>query len=448
MLCHKCGKDIGDDAFCKYCGSRINVVDTAKKDVDIFSNGYKKADYNLLKTQASENGQKGLKIYVDGYIKDVRSTGSTNFMIINTNEDNEWVIRPINSKSNLDFVKEYIGRHVRINCSYEGKSEKLQMPVAIFEDIYDYNSKTSTRDEDSISNESEKQKYVNDENSKKKNGDEEDIAKIKDAWGEVVSAFGNFGKNYVKAVKELYGNNESNNEKQVAKQETKIKEEESEVEKLHNNLRALKEMYDIGLLNLDEYNEKRNTILNNGKKEVNKQNSKKVRKCPYCGEILEAYTLECPTCGNKISDGYISSAMEEFKDGLNRIDGEYAQTMLNVTKGDNSLGMYEAKSSFHDKKAEYIRNFIIPVSVNDMLDFMVLAKSNVVLKLYKKKIGIFNMCGYGDWESVKNAKKTSDAWFSMMQQIYDKACVSLKDGETFNTIKNMYEEVRKQMIVF
>lgn len=444
MLCHNCGKDIGDDAFCKYCGSRINVVNITKRNVDIFSDGYKEADYNLLKTPASENGQKGLKIYVDGYIKDVRSLGTSNFIIINTKEDNEWVIRPINSKSNLDSVKEYIGRHVRINCSYEGKSEKLQMPVAIFEDIYDYNSQTSTKDNYSNIKANTTSKR---EISKENNSDEEDIAKIKEAWGNVVTAFGSIGTNYVKAVKELYGFNEAKDGKQVVKQET-IKNEENEVEKLHKNLKSLKEMYDSGLLNIDEYNEKRDLILNNGKKETKKPNPKKIRKCPHCGEILEAYTLECPTCGNKISNGFVSSAMEEFKDGLNRIDDEYAQTMLNVTKSDNSLGMYEAKSSFHDKKAEYIRNFIIPVSVNDMLDFMILAKSNVVLKLYKKKIGIFNMCGYGDWESVKNAKKTSDAWFSMMQQIYDKAQVSLKDSEALNVIKQMYDEVKKEIIVF
>lgn len=444
MLCHKCGKDIGDDTFCKYCGSRINVVNIAKKDVDIFSDGYKEADYNLLKTPASENGQKGLKIYVDGYIKDVRSLGTSNFMIINTKEDNEWVIRLVNSKSNLDSVKEYIGRHVRINCSYEGKSEKLQMPVAIFEDIYDYNSQTSTKDNDSNIKANTTSKR---EISKENNSDEEDIAKIKEAWGNVVTAFGSIGTNYVKAVKELYGFNEAKDGKQVVKQET-IKNEKNEVEKLHKNLKSLKEMYDSGLLNIDEYNEKRDLILNNGKKELKKPNPKKIRKCPHCGEILEAYTLECPTCGNKISNGFVSSAMEEFKDGLNRIDDEYAQTMLNVTKQDNSLGMYEAKSSFNDKKADYIRNFIIPVSVNDMLDFMILAKSNVETKLYKKKVGLFNLCGYGNVYDVHNAKKMSDAWFSMMQQIYDKAQISLKESEAFNTIKQMYDEIKKEIVVF
>lgn len=447
MICHNCGKDIGDGAFCKYCGSKINVVNTAKRAVDIFSDGYKEVDYNLLKTPASENEQKGLKIYVDGYIKDVRSLGTSNFMIINTKEDNEWVIRPVNSNSNLDFVKDYIGRHVRINCSYEGRSEKLQMPVAIFEDIYDYNSKTSTKNDDSVSNEGKKINYVNNENLKQKNSDDEDIAKIKEAWENVVTAFGSIGKNYVKAVKELYGFNEAKDEKQVVKQET-IKKEENEVEKLHKNLKSLKDMYDSGLLNLDEYNEKRDLILNNGKKEIKKPNSKKIRKCPHCGEILEVYTLECPTCGNKISNGFVSSAMEEFKDGLNRIDDEYAQTMLNVTKQDNSLGMYEAKNSFNDKKADYIRNFTIPVSVNDMLDFMILAKSNVETKLYKKKVGLFNLCGYGNVYDVHNAKKMSDAWFSMMQQIYDKAQISLKESEAFNTIKAMYDEIKKEIVVF
>lgn len=444
MICHNCGKDIVDGAFCKYCGSKINVVNTAKRAVDIFSDGYKEADYNLLKTPASENGQKGLKIYVDGYIKDVRSLGTSNFMIINTKEDNEWVIRPVNSKSNLDSVKEYIGRHVRINCSYEGKSEKLQMPVAIFEDIYDYNSQTSTKDNDSNIKANTISKR---EISKENNSDEEDIAKIKEAWGNVVTAFGSIGTNYVKAVKELYGFNEAKDGKQVVKQET-IKNEKNEVEKLHKNLKSLKEMYDSGLLNIDEYNEKRDLILNNGKKEIKKPNPKKIRKCPHCGEILEAYTLECPTCGNKISNGFVSSAMEEFKDGLNRIDDEYAQTMLNVTKQDNSLGMYEAKNSFNDKKADYIRNFTIPVSVNDMLDFMILAKSNVETKLYKKKVGLFNLCGYGNVYDVHNAKKMSDAWFSMMQQIYDKAQISLKESEAFNTIKQMYDEIKKEIVVF
>ena len=41
-----------------------------------------------------------------------------------------------------------------------------------------------------------------------------------------------------------------------------------------------------------------------------------------------------------------------------------------------------------------------------------------------------------------------DAWFSMMQQIYDKAQISLKDSEALNAIKQMYDEVKKEIIVF
>ena len=434
MLCSNCGKDIGQDEFCKYCGTKTNYKDKYRSQVDIFSSGYQEPNYDLLNTFATENGQKGIKIFVDGNIKDVINKSSIKYLLVNTLQDKDWIILPANKNADLESIKSYIGRHVRFNCVYEGKSGKLQLPVATSEDVYDYNTQISTKDDD-----------LNKVNITE-DSDKVAISKIAEVWDGVVTAFRNVGKNYIAAAKQLQGF--ENSDKETVREEPTKQEQDNEVDKLNKNLRTLKEMYDNGLLDFDEYNKKRDLILNNEKKEIKKPNNEKIRKCPYCGEILEAYSFECPSCRNKINDGFVSSAIAEFKNGLDRINEDYSQSMLIVMQKNDYFSRLDVKNTFNDKKVDYIKNFIIPVSVNDMLDFMILAKSNVEIKLYKKKAGIFDFCGYSDINDKLNAKKMSDAWFSMMQQIYDKAQISLQDSEAFNIIKQMYDEVKMQMIVF
>src|SRR5574344_1439281 len=81
----------------------------------------------------------------------------------------------------------------------------------------------------------------------------------------------------------------------------------------------------------------------------------KVRKCPNCGEIISTMTSVCPSCGY------------QFEKESNKVAVRFAKGLENL-KGRSLLNMT-------NERANYIKNFAIPNSAEDLFDLTLFFRS-------------------------------------------------------------------------
>lgn len=120
-----------------------------------------------------------------------------------------------------------------------------------------------------------------------------------------------------------------------------------------------------------------------------------IHKCPNCGEVLNSFTSNCPSCGHEIRGASNSAAVQEFAVKL-------------------------ASAESRQEKIAIIRNFPIPNTKEDILEFMILASTNI-----------------GD----NLEKDISAAWQSKTEQAYQKAQIIFQDEKEFSRIQNIYSQV-------
>lgn len=120
-----------------------------------------------------------------------------------------------------------------------------------------------------------------------------------------------------------------------------------------------------------------------------------IHKCPNCGEVLNSFTSNCPSCGYEIRGASNSAAVQEFAVKL-------------------------ASAGSRQEKIAIIRNFPIPNTKEDILEFMILASTNI-----------------GD----NLEKDISAAWQSKTEQAYQKAQIIFQDEKEFSRIQNIYSQV-------
>lgn len=127
-----------------------------------------------------------------------------------------------------------------------------------------------------------------------------------------------------------------------------------------------------------------------------------IKKCPNCGEILKSFSPNCPTCGFEIRNAHASSSVQELAKKITEIDSRRNSDRKNDIAIDKQL-------------TNIIVSFPIPNTKEDILEFMILASSNIDI---------------------------SDAWIPKVEQAYKKATTLLKGSEDFNKIEQLYKECR------
>lgn len=124
-----------------------------------------------------------------------------------------------------------------------------------------------------------------------------------------------------------------------------------------------------------------------------------IHKCPNCGEVLNSFTLTCPSCGYEIRGNKSSNSVHEFAMRLLQLNDEKQKIML-------------------------IRSFPIPNSKEDILEFVILASTNIDRKI---------------------DNELSDAWQAKFAQAYQKANLLFKDDEVFQKIQEIYVKTTKKI---
>ena len=126
----------------------------------------------------------------------------------------------------------------------------------------------------------------------------------------------------------------------------------------------------------------------------------KIMNCPQCGAIINTFLSKCESCGTEFRGLDVSQSIKEFAQKLSEIDSD--KQRLNL-----------------------IKEFPIPNTKEDIMEYMILASSNIGYKddLYKDE----------------EAEAYEEAWMTKFLQGYQKAKLVFANDRDFSKIQKMYE---------
>lgn len=174
--------------------------------------------------------------------------------------------------------------------------------------------------------------------------------------------------------------------------------------------------------------------------ESNKSNNQRQQRwageiieCPRCGEVLKSFEINCPSCGHEFRNVKASTVVKEFASKLEAIE---ARREYEKPRGlFSSQEALQRISKTDEQKISLIKNFAIPNSKEDMLEFMILATSNMNMNTYDSTNTTIS----------KGEKELNAAWYSKVQQVYEKAKRSYSTDNVFIEIKNLYDKCNEEI---
>lgn len=162
-----------------------------------------------------------------------------------------------------------------------------------------------------------------------------------------------------------------------------------------------------------------------------------VHKCPNCGEIVNSFVLNCPSCGHELRNSASTSLVQELASKLEDLELQREPRKRRTVK--DELLRTNNLSKTDEQIISLIRSFVIPNTKEDILEFIILASSNINVELY----GENNLTPENEV-----LKAVSDAWIAKFEQAYRKAQFSFSETPTFTQIKEVYinkiNEINKQ----
>ena len=160
-----------------------------------------------------------------------------------------------------------------------------------------------------------------------------------------------------------------------------------------------------------------------------------LKKCPACNAIVQSFQTKCSDCGHEFSNIEANVSIEKLFKLITEIE--------NTPK--EKFGMFQEdkkeayESDLVQKKAELIKNFPIPNTKNDILEFL----TSAVPHARKVKTGLGSLFSSKFIGGVSDAYKEQEigkAWKNKCEQIILKARFSLKEDKKALDEINMYAQ--------
>ena len=155
------------------------------------------------------------------------------------------------------------------------------------------------------------------------------------------------------------------------------------------------------------------------------------RKCPQCGEGLPAFVLNCPCCGFKLNRRRPVRSISELSRRLDEIESERPLEVKRkglFSRASSNEDRYHVVSPTDQRKVTLIKSFPIPNTKEDLVEFVLLASTNVDPKALSGTSG-----------AMASEKVVSDAWYSKLCQAYEKARIVLAGDPCLDALQKRYE---------
>ena len=158
-----------------------------------------------------------------------------------------------------------------------------------------------------------------------------------------------------------------------------------------------------------------------------------VKKCPACGGITTSFSAKCVDCGHEFSNIEANVSIEKLFKLLTEIENTPKEKFGMFQ--DDKKEAYE--SDLVQKKAEIIKNFPIPNTKNDILEFLTSALPHA--RKVKTGIGsLFSSKLIGGVSDSYKEQEIGKAWKYKCEQIILKARFSLKEDKKALDEINVY----------
>ena len=166
-----------------------------------------------------------------------------------------------------------------------------------------------------------------------------------------------------------------------------------------------------------------------------------IHKCPNCGEVLESFTTKCTACGYELRGVKNSNAVREFAMKLEQIERNRIIDNRVVSGLKEKMSKLSSVNPTDEQKISFIRSFAIPNTKEDIYEFMILASSNIDLKLYGMAYDSSQFQGI----MTASQRAVSDAWLSKFEQAYQKANLMFGSSQEFLNVQIMYQQKMKEI---
>lgn len=162
-----------------------------------------------------------------------------------------------------------------------------------------------------------------------------------------------------------------------------------------------------------------------------------IHKCPNCGAILDAYEFVCETCGYERRGAKAPGSVHELQIKLAELYARRPQrksyTIFSQMWGGVQI------SNIDEEIVNLIKNFSIPNTKEDIMEFIILASSNIDIKVYGTVEG-------QRYEMANPAQREiSDAWLAKFEQAYQKAQLMFGNSQEFMNIHLLFEKKQKEI---
>lgn len=154
-------------------------------------------------------------------------------------------------------------------------------------------------------------------------------------------------------------------------------------------------------------------------------------RCPNCGRVINSFTRNCTACGFELRNIGTSSAVREFTLKLENLEKRRCESPNGLSFFYNNIFI----SRTDEQEISLIPNYSIPNTKEDMLEFIILATSNINYESFDST----------NTKITKSEKALAEAWRSKIKQVYEKARMSYGDAEDFERIQNLYDESNKKV---
>lgn len=163
----------------------------------------------------------------------------------------------------------------------------------------------------------------------------------------------------------------------------------------------------------------------------------KVVRCPNCGEPLKSFVAKCPSCGYEFKEVKSSDSVKEFAKKLEEIEeGTFSDSGKNNIFNTFSLGK-KKKYVTDDRIISYIKNFNVPNTKEDIIEFMILATSNINVPALSNNIEDSGVSSVKDFQALQ---ARSQAWMTKVKQVYEKAKLTFGSDSDFYIIQDLYDK--------